>query len=91
MTRGFFTFDESMRVFDAWEEVALTREAKGFLLDAMYKRAINSIEFEEALAELYLKPCGPFDVDDVYDALKRRIVNPHRLKVLDPFENIVLH
>ena len=79
------------RVFNLWEQAFLSREAREFLLSALYTEAIVPSEMEQALAVLFAQAQGYADVEDVRGILESIVEDPERGAVLGPLEGKFIH
>ncbi|HBN96223.1 MAG TPA: hypothetical protein DDZ66_07970 [Firmicutes bacterium] len=79
------------RVFNLWEQAFLSREAREFLLSALYTEAIVPSEMEQALAVLFAQAQGYADVEEVRGILESIVEDPDRAAVLGPLDSKSIH
>lgn len=77
---------EKTRVFSLWEQTFLAREARDFLLAALYRKAITPAELEETLALLFTQVQGFADFEEVCAVLESVVEDPERGALLTSFE-----
>ncbi|MCK9525724.1 MAG: DUF494 family protein [Limnochordia bacterium] len=79
----FAEVDETKtRVFSPWEQAFLTKEARDFLLSALYTEAIAPSEMEQALAVLFATSPEFADVEEICGILENIVEDPSRVAVL---------